>query len=476
MTWPRAGVNLLRKLILRTVGMPPARSNDVAVAKPASELPSDFTPDLYLQLNPDLIAAGVDPLEHFLSNGQFESRLYTLPELFNEGVAGFNPIFETILVVSHEASRTGAPILALNLVQSFSNRYNIVVLLLGEGPLTGEFCSCGSVVFVEAFSRFNPFVARRVVGEICSRYQIKFGLVNSIESRQVLQGLAECGIPSVILIHEFASYTRPLEAFREAFAWASSVVFSAEITRDNAFLINPELAATPVSVHPQGKCVLPESIKDVSKEGVEKHLFLASVRPEHGSRETFVVLGAGAIHLRKGVDLFIDCAARYKRIAKGRSFRFVWIGGGYDPEGDVDYSSYLLDQIQRAELSEHVFFVGETSYIEAAYSNADVFLLTSRLDPLPNVAIDAMFHGVPVVCFDRCSGIADFLQRNDMGTRCVATYLDTDDAARKLREFAVSATLRNETGECARAAARDHFNMSRYVEEIERVALAAVSA
>lgn len=272
-TWPRAGVNLVRKMILRTVGMPPARSNDVAVAKPASELPSDFTPDLYLQLNPDLIAAGVDPSVHFLSNGQFERRLYTLPELFNKGRARFNPIFETILIVSHEASRTGAPILALNLVQSFSNRYNIVVLLLGEGPLTGEFCNSGSVVFVEAFSRFNPFVARRVVGEICSRYKIRFGLVNSIESRQVLQGLAESGVPSVILIHEFASYTRPLKAFREAFAWASSVVFSAEITKDNAFLIYPELAATPVSVHPQGKCVLPESIANVSKEGVEKHLF-----------------------------------------------------------------------------------------------------------------------------------------------------------------------------------------------------------
>ena len=46
---------------------------------------------------------------------------------------------KTILVVSHEATRTGAPILALNIVQQLSARYNVVSLILGGGELADDF-------------------------------------------------------------------------------------------------------------------------------------------------------------------------------------------------------------------------------------------------------------------------------------------------------------------------------------------------
>ena len=44
-----------------------------------------------------------------------------------------NPSRPTLVVVSHEASATGAPILALNLCQELSQDANIVVLLLRGG-------------------------------------------------------------------------------------------------------------------------------------------------------------------------------------------------------------------------------------------------------------------------------------------------------------------------------------------------------
>ena len=42
---------------------------------------------------------------------------------------------KTILVVSHEASRSGAPVLALNIIQQLSARYNVITLILGRGEL-----------------------------------------------------------------------------------------------------------------------------------------------------------------------------------------------------------------------------------------------------------------------------------------------------------------------------------------------------
>ncbi|MFD2273638.1 glycosyltransferase [Undibacterium arcticum] len=108
---------------------------------------------------------------------------------------------------------------------------------------------------------------------------------------------------------------------------------------------------------------------------------------------------------------------------------------GYDPDNDIGYSVYLADQIRRAGLQEHVFFVDETNAIEVAYEEADLFLLSSRLDPLPNVAIDAMAHGVPVLCFNKTTGIADFLIESGLRNHCVAEYLDSADMAEKNRGF-----------------------------------------
>ena len=51
------------------------------------------------------------------------------------------------MIVSHEASRTGAPILALNLADKLSKKYNIVNLILGGGELREDFRSAGVALF-----------------------------------------------------------------------------------------------------------------------------------------------------------------------------------------------------------------------------------------------------------------------------------------------------------------------------------------
>ena len=62
----------------------------------------------------------------------------------------------------------------------------------------------------------------------------------------------------------------------------------------------------------------------------------------------------------------------------------------------------------------------------------DILALTSRLDPLPNVALDAIEHGKPVVCFEKTTGFAEFLLKNDLSESCVCPYLDTNDMAQKI--------------------------------------------
>jgi glycosyltransferase involved in cell wall biosynthesis len=449
--------------------------NEVASSSDRADgLPQDFEGVVYLEINPDVKKAGLDPERHFLESGLREGRSYRYPELDVLPGSGFDRERPTILVVSHDASRTGAPILCLNLVGAFAKKYNVISLILGAGELVEQFRSAGAVAIPDFNARKSRMLAARTIETICAQHQILFAIINSVESRAVLPYLAARSVPAVSLLHEFASYTRPRAAFRDAFHWSMETVFSATLTLENAKDQYPDLQDLRGIVLPQGKCVIPDAeVKNVSA-ALDRSALLRILRPENQDADVLVVLGAGAIQLRKGVDLFIECASRVISALGKSKCRFVWIGHGYNPQEDTAYSVYLADQLKRADLRENVFFVPETSHLEAAYDAADLFLLSSRLDPLPNVAIDAMCSGLPVVCFDKATGIADFLADSGMREHCVANYLDTWDIAQKIIKLGNKEALK-EIGSQCQTVASHKFNMLRYVDKIEEIALTAVA-
>ena len=378
----------------------------------------------------------------------------------------------TILVVSHEASRTGAPILGLNLVQQLSARYNVVSLILGGGELTDYFRESSNAVYsVDVLRMADPELDRNI-RTITNRHPLMFAIVNSVESRRVLKALGNEGVPTVTLIHEFSAYTRPRSAIPDVIVQSTMTVFSTKITLENSvsdFRLNP---GSSIYVEPQGKCIVPTSLAGASEASSEKIWLSRLLRPE-GAHRKFLVLGAGSVQLRKGVDLFIDCATILANQPGGERFQFVWIGSGFDTELDGIYSVYLADQMERGQVESQVKILRPTSQIEVAYRAADLFLLPSRLDPLPNVAIDALTMGLPVLCFERTTGIADFLLESDLGEQCVAKYLDTHDLAEKVRAFADSDELRARVSARSRAAAEKRFDMKAYASRIEAIALRA---
>ena len=451
----------LKQLFLKSI------DENKTSSKNLFKLPIGFEPEVYLKLNPDIAETGIDPIHHYLNHGIHEGRIFSVVVTEIDGNYKNNPNLETILLVSHEASRTGAPVLCLNLVYKFINKYNIVVLLLGDGPLFNAFRDAGAAVIVAPTLRGNSVQAGVIVNQLCTRYDFKFAIVNSIESRVVLSSLGINFVPTISLIHEFYSYTRPIEAFREALIWSSETVFSAKMVLENTLAECPDLINCSVQIIPQGRCVLPNDELNPEQLKVEKERISNLIRPKDTAENTLVIIGIGSIHLRKGVDLFIQCASQVLREPEGAKYRFVWIGKGYDPVNDIQYSVYLADQIRRAGLEGKMFFVDETAAIETAYEVADLLLLTSRLDPLPNVAIDAMAHRLPVLCFNKTTGIADFLIEIGLKENCVAEYLDTADMAKKILALGGSSDLIKFIGGQCQEASLSYFSMKEYIARIE---------
>ena len=435
-----------------------------------------FSPEFYLRFNPDVAAAGIDPYTHYIRHGRAEGRLASMPSLKVDGsLEALDRRRSTVLVVSHEGSRTGAPVLSYNIVEHLLPKHNVVALFLGPGPMLEACRAAGAVVVGPVALHGSAFLCDAVIEQIVSGVSIKFALINSIESRHVLPALVKRRIATVNLVHEFAAYTRPPGAFREAVYFAGRTVFSSDLTRDNALVNFPDLAGCEFPVLPQGRCLLPKDVGDATDDLAEEASRIRRMlRPEGFPVGGAVVLGAGFVQFRKGVDLFIACAARVRELAPDLPCRFVWVGKGYDPEKDVAYSAYLADQIRRADLEDEVLFMGEVVDLASAYAAADLLLLSSRLDPLPNVAIDALASGLPVVCFDKATGMAGVLRDHGLEHSCVAPFLDSEQMARKVAALVRSKDLRERVASKGKEVLASTFDMSRYVARLEELALREV--
>lgn len=427
----------------------------------------EFDPDAYLKLNPDVREAGVAPLKHFLEYGRAEKRPYRFPDFECIENQAFDSTRRTVLLVTHESSLTGAPVLVYNIAETLSRTMNVVVLSLGGGTLEAMFQELDVAYVPAQYARFNHVLAEHVIECIVAKFDLSFAIVNSIESRLVIEPLRKAGVRTVGLIHEFAScYPDPSEHFTSMMTLPDQVVFSSEITLVDASRYVLQYDATRVHVLPQGRSNIPK--KRLEQDAVQKECqrLRTVLRRDGDASKRFVVLGAGSVNYRKGVDLYLQCARKIADKIGEDACRFVWIGQGYQPRKDAAYSVYLEDQILRAGLSDLVEIIDETTEIETAYALSDLFLLSSRLDPLPNVAIDAMFFKKPLVCFDKTTGIVSFLESAGLRDACVAHYLDIEDLSEKAAHLLLSDELRAQVVDKLAAKVADSFDMVRYVSEV----------
>lgn len=441
---------------------PRAESNahDATIEQDSDE---DFDAEYYVNLYPDVKKAQLDPYRHFIDYGRAEGRSGRPARLkLRTSAQGLHPGRDCVLVVSHEASRTGAPVLAWNICRELRSQFNVIALLLGDGELEDHFVADSDVV-VGPYNpgERDPRALTPVIEELRRRYPIRTAIVNSLASRAVLEPLAKCHIPSVLLVHEFFKFHCSPDELVDAMAWAGATVFSAEVVRANAAIERTRPAANAAYIIPQGKSVIPRNLKLAGAVQRKNDIVDVIARRD---RKPFIVLGAGTVEYRKGVDLFIATAAEIQRMDPEADILMVWVGRIVDVYRQ--YANYIEEQIQQSGLMDRVVLAEATPDLEEIYQLADACFISSRLDPLPNIAIDAMAAGLPVLCFDKASGVAENLVGDELTRQCVIAFLNTEEAARRIVELYREPNLRADLSNSMRELAKDRFDMSRYVEQL----------
>jgi hypothetical protein len=166
--------------------------------------------------------------------------------------------------------------------------------------------------------------------------------------------------------------------------------FLARIVAASCLQVHPDLARRTVHILPEGMSDVPQV---ATPPETLRPAILERLAAERAAGD-FVVLGAGSVNFRKGVDLFLAAAMVACRAAIGRSLHFLWVGHGYSPDTDMQYSIYLREQVARGGLADQFSFLDEVSDLRRR-RRASSIIWTRRGRPMRSWRWRAGRHGRP---------------------------------------------------------------------------------
>lgn len=163
-----------------------------------------------------------------------------------------------------------------------------------------------------------------------------------------------------------------------------------------------ELIAAGLS--PDRICVVPNAI-DVARfaEGAGARAF--EWRRRFAGAQTPVILTVGRLYRQKGMEFFVEAAARIHHVVPQARF---WIAG----EGIQ--RRQLEAQIQALRLQGVVTLLGQQRDVAAIMAASDVFVMPSLGEGFGNVLLEAMALGKPVVA-TRVGGTPEVVRDSETG-------------------------------------------------------------
>ncbi len=190
-----------------------------------------------------------------------------------------------------------------------------------------------------------------------------------------------------------------------------------------------DLGADPdkISVMPKG--VDAGVFKPISKTKARQKLDLP--------QDKIVVLSVGWLIPRKNPFSFTEVLKRYPE-SERRRFLFVWVGEG-PLQADME------KEIHKNSLQDNIRLVGRKNPEEVAMwmNAADIFVLVSFSEGMPNVLYEAMACGIPVIA-SNVDGAAEIIQNGENGM-----LVSPDDyamIAKKIKELANDCELSDIVG------------------------------
>ena len=165
----------------------------------------------------------------------------------------------------------------------------------------------------------------------------------------------------------------------------------------------------------------------------------------------------GRVGHEKAPDLLVDALERLPE-AVLRKLRVVWVGLRIDTKLASLVESRLADSV----LAGRMVFLGETRDTRSVYLGVDGILLCSRWEGFPNVVLEALAHGTPVVATD-VGDVAEIVRPGESGW--IVPPEDAKSLSAAIAELvSLPASRRAEMGKAGSAFVLDSYSVERLAE------------
>ncbi|MBI3812629.1 MAG: glycosyltransferase [Nitrospirae bacterium] len=177
-------------------------------------------------------------------------------------------------------------------------------------------------------------------------------------------------------------------------------------------------------------------------------------RRDLGASDDAIVIGAvGRLSREKGQGVLIEALTRLN----DRAVMALLIGEGPDEQG-------LKQQVAVLGLNGRVCFLGYRNDMTAIYAGMDLAVIPSLSEGIPNVALEAMGRGIPLIA-TAVGGIPEMV--TDRKSGLLVPPGDADALARAIRFMIDHPEERSKIGEAGRAAAAARYSLAERMKRVK---------
>lgn len=342
-----------------------------------------------------------------------------------------------ILLLSHELSLTGAPVVILHLARLLKRLgYMPVVGSMKDGELRREILEEGiPLIICENMSSANQYFI-----SLLDNFSII--LANTIAFSNFINAMSGSTKPVIWWLHD---------------------IVTPELAQ-NQFVINE--ITDNISVYAGGKLVKEAYINGYKDNRIETFLYgvddrKMTVVEKKTKKKIFAVIAS--IQPRKAQDIFVKAVSELpEKIRKDAEF---WIIGKVPNVHANDYYNQIVSDAQK--ISE-MKLLGEvdTETLWDLYNEIDVVVAPSRMDPMPVVVTNGLMLDKVCIISDT-TGQAEFIIDGENG---FVFQQDNVEELRKKMEWVIAHSEESKKiGENARKLFEQEFSMLVFEKKIERL-------
>ena len=317
-----------------------------------------------------------------------------------------------VLLVSHSAGRTGAPLCFLKLAERLTRLPDVEcwIVLREGGELADAFARLAPTLDLGAVAAQGLSISHMpemIAGGYRDYSSRGIAICNTIAISEYHAAFSEHKIPVLSWIHELPVSIDQLGGktiIDRISAGSQRIIVPADVVRDALiarYAISPDrLRTVYYGLEPRTR----DLARD--RQNIRRQVRLELGIPE----EAPIVLGCGTAEFRKGVDLFAQlCRQVLTGSREGEPASnawFVWVG----EQIFTDFHQWLRHDAQYGTREARFIIAGPRQDTVPYFLAADLFALTSREDPCPFVNLEAMESGLAVVAFEDSGGAPEVLK------------------------------------------------------------------